>query len=85
MNLLLNLSTRAKLFASFGVMFAFLVVVIGSAYLGIASIQASHRTLYERNFADVADLQDVLARQDEIRAYQLNRSEERRVGKECRL
>ncbi|MDP3512112.1 MAG: MCP four helix bundle domain-containing protein, partial [Sulfuritalea sp.] len=68
MNWLLNVSTRAKLFLGFGLMLTFLGIVATSAYWGITSIQAAQKTLYEEDFADVSDIQDVLASLDENRA-----------------
>ena len=52
----LNLSTRAKLFLGFGLMVLLLVVMVTTAYDGIATIRESQRRLYELNFADAVDL-----------------------------
>ncbi|WP_310452205.1 methyl-accepting chemotaxis protein [Sulfuritalea sp.] len=68
MNWLLNLSTRGKLFAGFGLMLAFLVVVIVTAYASIAAIQEAQKALYEEDFVDVSDIQEVLTNLDENRA-----------------
>lgn len=72
MNWLTNKSTRTKLFMSFGVMLGFLLVVIAVAYSGVSSIQASQQNLYEDDFADVSDLQEMLANQGEVRGAILN-------------
>ena len=71
MNWLLDLSTRAKLFLGFGLMLLFLGIVGVSAYRSIASLQAVQKTLYEEDFADVSDVQEVLANLDENRSGQL--------------
>ncbi|MDP3512111.1 MAG: methyl-accepting chemotaxis protein [Sulfuritalea sp.] len=68
MNWLLNVSTRAKLFVGFGLMLAFLAIVGTSAYWSIATLQEVQRTLYEEDFADVSDIQEVLTSLDENRA-----------------
>src|SRR3712207_5234862 len=52
----LNLSTRAKLLVSFGLMILFLAVVAGTAYLGIRTIQESQERLFEVDLANVGDL-----------------------------
>lgn len=39
----LDLTTRGKLFAGFGLMIVFLATVIAAAYTGIAAIQASQK------------------------------------------
>ncbi|WP_310452207.1 methyl-accepting chemotaxis protein [Sulfuritalea sp.] len=72
MNWLLNVSTRAKLFLGFGLMLAFLGIVATSAWWGIAAMQEIQKALYEEDFADVTDIQDVLASLDENRAGMLS-------------
>jgi methyl-accepting chemotaxis protein len=52
----LDLTTRNKLFAGFGLMIVFLAIVIVTAYLGIAAIQKSQKDLYEEDFANERDL-----------------------------
>ena len=54
-----DLSTRSKLFFAFGLMFAFLLAVTGSAYQGIVSVRASQKAIYEHSFADAVDMQDI--------------------------
>ena len=71
MKWLLDLSTRTKLFLGFGLMLAFLAAVIGAAYWGINTIQATHRTVDEINFANISDVQELLRTQDDIRAFAL--------------
>lgn len=68
MNWLLNLSTRAKFFLAFGLLLLLLATVMASAVRGLTSIQASQQALYEKDFADVSDVQEVLANLDENRA-----------------
>ncbi len=57
-----NLSTRAKLFVSFGVMFGFQVILIAMAFTTMAALQRaqqetqrSQKTLVEKHFANVED------------------------------
>jgi methyl-accepting chemotaxis protein len=52
----LDLTTRGKLLAGFGLMIVLLAAAIASAYLGIAAIQASQKNLYEEDFANERDL-----------------------------
>jgi methyl-accepting chemotaxis protein len=52
----LDLRTRSKLFAGFGLMIVFLAAAIASAYLGISAIQESQKNLYEEDFANERDL-----------------------------
>lgn len=52
----LDLTTRGKLFAGFGLMIVFLATVIATAYTGIAAIQASQKSLYQEDFANALDL-----------------------------
>ncbi len=72
MNWLLNLSTRTKFFLAFGLLLFFLATVMVSAWWGITSIQTSQQALYEKDFADVSDVQEVLANIDESRANVLS-------------
>ena len=60
----LDLSTRGKLYVSFGLMIVLLAVVSVTAYRGIAGIQQSQKMLFEEEFADVVDIKDV--REDQI-------------------
>ena len=64
----LNLSTRAKLFLSLGIMNLLLAGVIVTAYTGITRIQESQRKLYEEEFKNTLDLKDVRSNQNGIRA-----------------
>lgn len=72
MNWLLNLSTRTKFFLAFGLLLIFLATIMASAWWGITSIQASQKSLYEKDFSDVSDVQEVLANLDESRATVLS-------------
>ena len=72
MNWLLNVSTRLKLLLAFGLMLAFLAIVMATAYWGITSMQKSQKSLYEEDFPDVSDIQEVLANLDENRSAVLS-------------
>ena len=63
----LDLSTRAKLFVSFGLIVVLLAIVAASAYRGISGIRDSQKTLYEHSFADVTDIRDLRSAQFENR------------------
>ena len=52
----LDLTTRNKLFAGFGLIFALMIWVIATAYSGITNIQESEQRLYQEDFANVRDL-----------------------------
>lgn len=52
----LDLATRGKLFAGFGLMIAFVAAVIATSYLGIAEMQASQKSLYQEDFVSAVDL-----------------------------
>lgn len=52
----LDLSMRAKLLVSFGLMILFLVIATVTAYLGIKTIQESEKKLFEMDFANAVDL-----------------------------
>ncbi len=78
MSWLLDLPTRAKLFAAFGVMFFFLLVVIGLAYFNIASFQSSQKMLFERDFALVTELSEFRADENRLRAQMLEMQVEQR-------
>jgi len=67
----LDLTTRGKLFACFGLMFALMAWVIATAYTGIATIRESQDRLYKEDFADVRDLIALRAFQNQIRALML--------------
>jgi methyl-accepting chemotaxis protein len=68
MNWLLNLTTRSKFFLAFGLLLLLLATVMASAYWGVTSVQQSQKSLYEDDFSDVSDVQEVLANLDENRA-----------------
>lgn len=55
----LNLTTRTKLFLSFGLLIVSMAIVGIVAYIGITTIQESQRRIFEQDFADVADLKDI--------------------------
>ena len=67
----LDLSTRGKLFAGFGLMIVFLAAAIASAYLGISAIQASQKNLYEEDFANERDLLALRVNYNGMRALML--------------
>ncbi|MDP3866395.1 MAG: methyl-accepting chemotaxis protein, partial [Rhodoferax sp.] len=64
----LNLTTRNKLFVSFGLMFALMVWVIASAYTGINTLRESQERLYSEDIANVRDLQVLRVHQNQMRA-----------------
>lgn len=68
----LNLTTRNKLFLSFGLMIAFLVTVIAVAYQGIATIQAAQQKLYSEEFANAVDLMSLRSNENGVRAAVLD-------------
>src|ERR687892_608308 len=68
MNWFLDLTTRTKLFLSFGVMIVLLAVVMITAYRGITAIETSQKNLYAQEFANAVDLKDVRANQNGMRA-----------------
>jgi PAS domain S-box-containing protein len=68
----LNLTTRAKLLVSFGLMIVLLAAMIATAYRGITAIQESQKSLYEQDFAAAVDLKDIRANQNGVRAALLD-------------
>ena len=68
----LNLTTRNKLFLGFGLMIAFIAIVIATAYRGIATIQASQHSLYQKEFANAVDLLNLRSDENGMRAALLS-------------
>jgi methyl-accepting chemotaxis protein len=68
----LDLTTRSKLFVGFGMLIVFLAIVIATAYMGIAAIQASQKRLYQQDFANALDLMSLRAEQNGVRVALLN-------------
>ncbi len=64
----LDLTTRGKLFAGFGLVIALLAIVVATAYTGITAIQESQKSLYQEDFANALDLMRLRAEQNEVRA-----------------
>ena len=64
----LNLSTRAKLFMSFGVMIVLIATVIFTAYAAITAMLASQKNLYSLDFTTAVDLKDIRSNQNAERA-----------------
>ncbi|HET8745386.1 MAG TPA: methyl-accepting chemotaxis protein [Ramlibacter sp.] len=64
----LDLSTRAKLFAAFGLMAVLAAATILFAYQALSAMRHSQRTLFEVEMANVADLKDLRADHHAIRA-----------------
>jgi methyl-accepting chemotaxis protein len=64
----LDLSTRAKLFAGFGLVVILLVVVVAAAHNGITAIQTSQKNLYEQELIDALNIKDVRSNQNAQRA-----------------
>ena len=71
MNWLLNLTTRGKLIACFGLMLVFLAVVIGTAYEGIAAIRDSQTRLYTEDYANARDIAALRADYNQMRVLML--------------
>jgi methyl-accepting chemotaxis protein len=67
----LDLSTRNKLFACFGLILALMAWVIATAYTGINTMRESQDRLYQEDFANVGDLQALRVHQNQIRALML--------------
>jgi methyl-accepting chemotaxis protein len=63
--------TQVKFLLGFGLMVVFLGVVIIAAYLGMTAIQASQRSLHDREFTIAVDLEDLRSNQNAIRAAAL--------------
>jgi len=68
----LNLTTRNKLFLGFGLMIAFIAIVIADAYRGITTIQASQHSLYQKEFANAVDLLNLRSDENGMRAALLS-------------
>ena len=64
----LNLSTRNKLFLGFGLMIIILAIVIATAYRGIAMVQATQQSLYQKEFANTVDLMTMRSDENGVRA-----------------
>ena len=79
----INLSTRAKLFVGFGVVIAFLVVVIYTAEKGISTIEKLQRDIFFTEFADSSDLLMLRAKESDVRlALLMMMNAADRTGKE---
>lgn len=68
----LNLSTRNKLLIGFGLPVLLLLIVGVMSYRGLRELQAGLSRLYERDFADVSDLQNFRAENNGLRAATLS-------------
>jgi len=55
----MNISTRSKLFLSFGMVLMLLAVVVATSYYGITVAVQAQRTLFDRDFANSVDLLSV--------------------------
>ena len=64
----LDLTTRGKLFAGFGLMIIFLAAAILTAYLTISAIYASQKNLYQQDFANAVDLLNIRSDENGMRA-----------------
>lgn len=62
-----DLSTRSKLIIGFGVLIAFMMVVISVAVWGLSVIQKSQKQIFAEEFANTADLTLLKAKQSDIR------------------
>ncbi|MGR9045044.1 MAG: methyl-accepting chemotaxis protein [Gammaproteobacteria bacterium] len=68
----LNLTTRTKLSAGFGLICTLLVIVILSATIGLASIKEAQRSLYNKEFSNARDLLVVRSNLNDVRASLLS-------------
>ncbi len=68
----LDLTTRGKLFFGFGLMVVFLAVAVGVAYQGIAEIQASQKSVYQKEVTNALDLLDLRSDVNGVRAALLS-------------
>ena len=64
----INLTTRAKLFWSFGLMLTLLAVVIIAGYSGVTAIQDAQKSLYEQDFGVAVALKELRSNQNGSRA-----------------
>lgn len=64
----LDISTRAKIIISFGLMFILMAIIIVTALSNIMSISASQRELVQMNFQPALDLVEIRADQNRTRA-----------------
>jgi methyl-accepting chemotaxis protein len=64
----LDLSARAKFTLSFGLLLILLLIVVGTAYGTIRAIQTSQEQLFNRDFANIADLATLEADLNRTRA-----------------
>ena len=67
----LNVSTHSKLFLGFGVMIVFVGSVIATGYLAIERLQASQQDIYRKDFANLRDLKNLRALQNQLRTEML--------------
>jgi Four helix bundle sensory module for signal transduction len=72
MNVLLNLTTRTRLFFGFGLILLLLLAVLATAYRGVAAMQTSQEILYNRDFADAVNLMEFRDRINAMPASLLN-------------
>lgn len=63
-----NLSTRAKLFLSFGIIWCMFLIIIIFAYRGITDITASEKKLHDVNYEISFQMHDLMANQNFNRA-----------------
>jgi hypothetical protein len=66
----LDIPVRAKLLVGFVLIVVLLVVTI-TAYIGITTIQKSHKILYNHGFTSAVDLENLRSNQHAIRAAAL--------------
>lgn len=70
----LNISTRAKLFFSFGLVFVLLAIMIVTAYIGFKAVQESQKKLYEVHFTKAVDLLQLRSHMNRLRSEMLQMS-----------
>jgi len=67
----LNLSTKSKIVCCFSLMFALIVIVIGTAYLGITETTQSQQELFRENYTTSLDIVELRSAQNRARAQLL--------------
>lgn len=64
----LDMTTHHKLLISFGIVILLLLIVIGTAFKSVTTMQAIQEALYSQEFADALAIKDIRAQQNALRA-----------------
>src|SRR5208337_703843 len=67
----IDLSTRSKLFVSFGTMIILFSIIVAASYISLMDIRTLQKKMYEEEFMNMADLKDVRFYQDRLRLISL--------------